>query len=161
MKDTCEYILCRGCGGILCSTRFTETCKLLLFEKCRFHTEDAKQTYSQRRLPPEIDPAPLIIMMTSERMLLLDGELDQNFCSVVWESMIDLIVHVEVLSPVSFAPELDNVVIWYLSSGLRFAKPTTSDAKKGTDSLQSKSFFVPRETGLSLLNILNEKINSI
>ena len=99
-------------------------------------------------------------MMTSERVLLLDGKLDQNFCSVVWESMVELIVHVEVVSPSTFAPDFDLVVIWYLSSGVRSAKSIANATKLGTDSLLSKSFLVPQDTGFAFMKILNGKINS-
>ena len=98
--------------------------------------------------------------MTSERLLLLNGKLDQNFCSVVWESMLELIVHVEVTSRSRLATEFDIVVIWYLSSGVRYTKSIPSDTKLGTDSLLSKSFFVPQGAGFSFMDILNGKIKN-
>ena len=58
------------------------------------------------------------------------------------------------------ATEFDIVVIWYLSSGVRYTKSIPSDTKLGTDSLLSKSFFVPQGAGFSFMDILNGKIKN-
>lgn len=129
-----------------------------------FHTEGAKQPKIKFNAATELDSATsLILMVTSERVLLLDGKLDGDFCSVVWEAMFLNIVHVEVIlaeDMMSFSSGrfFDQVIIWYLSDA-EFAAgnaedKTTKHAKAlaaGIDVLHTKSVFVPHQAGKQFL----------
>ena len=46
-----------------------------------YHAEGVRQLKSYFRSKDDIDLAPLILMITLERILLLTGKLDQHFCS--------------------------------------------------------------------------------
>jgi hypothetical protein len=120
-----------------------------------FHAEGARQRKHSSKLRTELDPLPLILMITSERVLLLTGKLDRNFCSVEWEAYFLNIVNVEFVP----ADELstftyDEIIIWHLSDP-KFSEGNEVDntnkfAKNlvaGIDVLHSKSIFVPRLLG--------------
>jgi hypothetical protein len=103
----------------------------------------------------------LILMITSERVLLLTGRLDRDFCSVEWESFFLNIVHVSVVP----ADELstftyDEVIIWHLcdpefSVGNQVQTDSTNvfatNTVSGIDVLHCKSIFVPRLVGKQVL----------
>jgi hypothetical protein len=127
-----------------------------------FHTEEAKQRKIKPRSRNDLDSAPLILMITSERVLFLNGKLDRNFCSVVWETMFLNIVHLELIPgdmSLDMSSTFDEVIIWYLL-GAAFATGNAEDRTvkyskalaSGVDVLGSKSVFVPRETGELLLS---------
>ena len=77
-------------------------------------------------------------MMTTERLLLLDGKLDQNFCSVLWESTLEHIVLLE-MTPSGFG--LEYLIIWYLTGG----------GDRGANVLHSKTICVPQDSGVLFL----------
>jgi hypothetical protein len=139
-----------------------------------FHTEGAKLKKIKPASPTamEMESAPLIVMMTSERVLLLNGKLDRNFCSVVWEAMFENIVHVEFLPMVRTSQPCDLVVIWYLSDAghsagngedrkARYANTLVGHLDTGVDVLHSKSIFVPSETGKQFLERMERVDRSI
>ena len=124
-----------------------------------FHAEGAREQRSNPKSRIDLDPSPLILMVTSERVLLLTGKLDHNFCSVEWEAYFMNIVHVVIVP----ADELstftyDEIIIWHLSdtefsegnevdSSTKYAKNLVS----GIDVLHKKSVFVPRLLGKQVL----------
>jgi hypothetical protein len=125
-----------------------------------FHTEGARQRQIKFKSPTDLDAAPLIVMITLERVLLLNGKLDRNFCSVVWEAMFLNIIHIEVIlaEEISSSTTFDQVIIWYLSD-TEFAAGNAEDKTTkyskalvaGIDVLHNKSVFVPHHTGEQLL----------
>jgi hypothetical protein len=134
-----------------------------------FHTEGTLQGKAKSMSPNDMDSAPLIVMITSERVLLLDGKLDRDFCSVKFEVLFENLVHAEMTRIESkSSSEFDLVTIWYLcDSGhaagnsedrmARYAKAITGSVDSGIDVLHCKSIFVPRTTG----RVLIEKIGNI
>jgi hypothetical protein len=124
-----------------------------------FHAEGAREQRINAKSRIDLDPSPLILMITSERVLLLTGRLDRNFCSVAWEAYFMNIVHVVIVP----ADELstftyDEIIIWHLSdpefsegnevdSTIAYAKNLVA----GIDVLHKKSIFVPRLLGKQVL----------
>jgi hypothetical protein len=124
-----------------------------------FHSEGVRTLKAKPKSSTDLDPAPLIAMITSERALLLNGKLDWDFCSVVWEATFANIVHLELVlgNDMSVTGAHDEVVIWYLSDTL-FAEGNSEDKAivharaivAGVDVLHSMSVFVPHGTGTQL-----------
>lgn len=124
-----------------------------------YHSESAQILKAKPRSSIDIDPSPLIVMITSERTLLLNGKLDWDFCSVVWEAPFTNIVHLELVvgNEMSVTGSHDEVVVWYLSD-TSFADSNSEDkatihAKAivaGVNVLHSISVFVPHGTGAQL-----------
>uniref|UniRef100_A0A7S4AAW7 Vacuolar protein sorting-associated protein 13 VPS13 adaptor binding domain-containing protein n=1 Tax=Pseudo-nitzschia australis TaxID=44445 RepID=A0A7S4AAW7_9STRA len=130
-----------------------------------YHAEGVRQLKSYFRSKDDIDPAPLILMITLERILLLTGKLDQHFCSVKWEAYFTNIIHIDLL-PTHVVIEgstfpYDEIILWYLSDPefsvgnknektQKYAKNLVS----GIDVLHSKSIFVPRLLGEPVLEKL-------
>jgi hypothetical protein len=125
-----------------------------------FHTEEARQLKTQAKNSADIDPSPCIFMITSERVLLLDGRLDQKFCSVIWESKFLDIIHLEMIASDQASSLYDEISIWYLvdssfgqgggayeDRNSKFAKNIVS----GINILNMKCILVPRHSGGQLL----------
>jgi hypothetical protein len=122
-----------------------------------FHAEGARQRRAYSKLRTDLDSEPLILMMTSERVLLLTGRLDRNFCSVVWESYFANTVNVTIVP----ADELstftyDEIVIWHLcdpdfSEGNETDDMIAKRVVSGIDVLHKKSIYVPRLVGKQVL----------
>ena len=126
-----------------------------------FHTEGARQKRSKSRSSTDLDATPLIVMMTSERIMLLNGKLDISFCSVIWESMFEDVVYIEVNTLENSMGTYDAINIWYLCNPghaagniddrkSRYAKAVVGDCG-GVDVLLRKQVFIPLETGKQLL----------
>lgn len=126
-----------------------------------FHSEGARMLKAKPKAATDLDPAPLIVMVTSERAMLLNGKLDWDFCSVVWEATFLNIVHLELIlaNDMSLTQSHDELVIWYLSDnkvslgGSNPEDASTVYAKAivaGIDVLHSTSVFVPHGTGTQL-----------
>mmetsp|Transcript_98380 Transcript_98380/g.147507 ORF Transcript_98380/g.147507 Transcript_98380/m.147507 type:complete len:155 (+) Transcript_98380:2-466(+) len=127
-----------------------------------FHTEEARQLKAQANHasnPADIDSAPCIFMITSERVLLLDGRLDQMFCSVIWESKFPDIIYLEMIASDQASSLYDEILIWYLAD-LTFGQGGTSEDRNarfvknivsGINILKMKCILVPRHTGGQLL----------
>jgi hypothetical protein len=126
-----------------------------------FHAEGARIRKPTSRRQTELDPTPFIVMITSERVLLLTGKLDGNFCSVVWETYFLNIVHVDVIPSDELSTfGFDEIVVWHLSDP-KFSKGNfyktrderyaTSLVTAGVDVLHSKSIYVPRLVGQQVL----------
>jgi SHR-binding domain of vacuolar-sorting associated protein 13 len=130
-----------------------------------FHAEGARERHLHSKLRTDLDPSPLILMITSERVMLLTGRLDRDFCSVEWESYFLNIVHVAMVP----ADELstftyDEIVIWHLcdpdfSQGNQIqadsANVFASNLISGIAVLHCKSIFVPRPVGKQILQKLH------
>ncbi|KAL3924426.1 MAG: hypothetical protein SGILL_001055 [Bacillariaceae sp.] len=124
------------------------------------HAEGARQHRPYSKLRTELDSDPFIFMITSERVLLLTGKLDRDFCSVAWESYFANIVNVTLVS----ADELstfayDEIVIWHLcdpdfseGNDIDDTNTVVKRVVSGIDVLHKKSIFVPRLLGKQLLS---------
>jgi len=124
-----------------------------------FHAEGARERRMNSRTRTDLDTSPLILMITSERALLLTGKLDHDFCSVIWEAYFMNIVHVVIVP----ADELstftyDEIVIWHLcdpefSEGNKVdsASIYAKNLVSGIDVLHKKSIYVPRNLGKQVL----------
>lgn len=131
-----------------------------------FHTENVHLRSAKGDSQADVSATPLIIMVTSERVLLLNGERKANFCQVIWEALFENMVHMEL-------DEVDGdffylAKFWYLidteqSKGNtddrlnRFAHAIVADADLGLDMLMCKSLFVPQD----LAKTLRLKITSV
>jgi len=98
---------------------------------------------------------PLILMMTSSRVLLLNGEQDANFCSVLWEAKFENIVLFELDD--SSNPRYDVIMFWYLiekneESTAGHSTMVTKAPDKCLDLLLCKTFLVPGSSGRALRN---------
>ena len=129
-----------------------------------YHAEGVRQSYSSYK--GDIDPAPLILMITMERILLVTGKLDENFCSVEWESYFANIIHIDLLpgNEESNSP-YDELVVWHLldpdfSEGNSLDKGTQNPKNLvlGIDVLHCESIFVPRLTGQQVLKKMESRI---
>ena len=122
---------------------------MYLSEGYILHTEEARQLKARAESSYDIDPDPLIFMMTSERVLLLNGKLDADFCTVEWETTFLNLTHVELLE-VEEENTLQQLIIWYLSDvaimDVDDEEPVTrysGACASGIDMLQSKCIYVP------------------
>jgi hypothetical protein len=134
---------------------------LHLAEGYVFHAEGARERRFHSTARRDLESSPLILMITYERVLLLTGRLDRDFCSVEWESFFLNIIHVSVVP----ADELstftyDEIIIWHLcdtkfSVGNHVqadnATVFATNALSGIDVLLCKSIFVPRLLGKQVL----------
>jgi hypothetical protein len=144
-----EYVEGENAGKALLSRVRTG---LHLGEGYFYHAEGVRQLKS--------DPAPLILMITVERILLLTGKLDRNFCSVEWEAYFTNIIHIDLLrgDEQSNFP-FDEVIVWHLldpefSEGHGVVDKANKNPKNlaaGIDVLHSKSIFVPCLIGEQVL----------
>ena len=122
-----------------------------------YHAEGARQRKSYFK--GDIDPVPLILMITVERILLLTGKLDENFCSVEWEAYFTNIIHIDLFpGDEKSNSSYDEVIVWHLldpefSEGNRVDKGNQNpkNLALGIDVLHSKSIFVPCLTGEQVL----------
>lgn len=124
-----------------------------------FHTENVHLRSNDGESRADVNATTLIIMVTSERVLLLNGERKAHFCHVIWEVLFDNMVNME----------LDDVEgaffclakFWYLidtehSKGntddrlSRFANVVVADADLGLGMLICKSLFVPQDLAKTL-----------
>ena len=154
-----EYVEGENAGKALLSRVRTGA---YLGEGYVYHVEGAHLRKTRARSRTEMDPSILIFMMTFERVLLLNGELNADFCDVIWEVSFEDLVHVEVerLDIESH----DLMLLWYLagvrSSTVgqedRYAAAMVSDSS-GLDTLLCKSIFISREFIEALLG----KIGSV
>lgn len=130
-----------------------------------YHAEGVRQPKSHFKAKNDIDPAPLILMITLERILLLTGKLDQHFCSVQWEAYFTNIIHID-LMPARMvkggsAFPFDEIIVWHLSDpefsvGNKIEKTHKymKNLVSGIDVLHSKSIFVPHLIGEQVLEKL-------
>lgn len=107
-----------------------------------------------------MDNNPLILMATHDRMMLLRGRLDDNFCNVSWEAPFNDIAHVECIG-VSDGPSHDIVTIWYLrelhgleESGEDSMARTAAVGSSGLGMLHPMNIFVPRAMARRLMENL-------
>jgi len=123
-----------------------------------FHLEGARIQKSARpKHETDMDPARFIVMLTFERILLLNGQLNERFCDVVWEADFSNIVFVESQSALEH-PFFVVVLIWFLEESQdpsyreeRPLRAMTADNCGGMEALRSKHIFVPEVLVTSLL----------
>ena len=131
-----------------------------------YHAENVHLRSSKGDSQADVNTTPLIIMVTSERVLLLNGERNANFCHVVWEALFDNMVNME-LEDVEGA-FFCLAKFWYLvdtehSKGnaderfSRFANAIVTDSDLGLGMLMCKSLFVPQD----LAKTLRHKVTSV
>lgn len=106
-----------------------------------------------------MDSSCLILMITLERVLLLDGDRKKNFCQVLWEGTFQNIVKVELLDCAIVG--FNKLKLWHLAdreqpvgSGdnrvIRFADSVTRDGDLGLDTLNCRSIYVPHDNAVQL-----------
>jgi hypothetical protein len=124
-----------------------------------FHCEGVHLQTAKTQSQVDFDAPSLICMVTSERVFLLNGDRQANFCAVVWESVFLNLVDLEIIE--FEAASLNLVKLWYLVDTAhakgngdtrltRYAKAMVRDADWGLDILLCKSIFVPTECSMIL-----------
>jgi hypothetical protein len=124
-----------------------------------FHCESVHLQTAKAQSQVDLGSPSLICMVTSERVFLLNGDRQANFCAVVWESIFLNLVELEIIESNNASFQL--VKLWYLvdtahASGngdtrlTRYAKAMVRDADWGLDVLLCKSIFVPTECSMIL-----------
>jgi hypothetical protein len=111
----------------------------------------------------EWESTQLIFMMTFERILLLNGQLNAKFCDVVWETSFRDLVHVE-MSDESKDESFGLILLWFLANrghltrnrDDRHANAITGDST-GLDTLHCKHIYVPK----AIATVLLSKIASV
>jgi hypothetical protein len=111
----------------------------------------------------EWESTQLIFMMTFERILLLNGQLNAKFCDVVWETSFEDLVHVE-MSNESKDQNFGLILLWFLANrghrtrnrDDRHANAITGDST-GLDTLHCKHIYVPK----AIATVLLSKIASV
>ena len=111
---------------------------------------------------PQMDSNTLILMATHDRLMLLRGQLDDNFCNVSWEATFNDIAHVE-CNRVSDVPGHDIFTIWYLrehhghDDSDDAVTRTVAAGSSGLRMLHPMNIFVPRAMARRLLEILEQE----
>lgn len=119
-----------------------------------YHAEGVWQRKEGHISKKDLDSTPLILMVTLERLLLLTGKLDENFCSVEWEAYLANIINIEIFSAKhdeSFP--FDEIILWHLSDP-DFS--VENKAMSGIDVLQCKSIYVPHVVGIQVLQKMKQ-----
>jgi len=128
---------------------------LHLGEGYLYHVEGVRQLKPYFKSKNDLNLAPLFLMITLERVLLLTGKLNENFCSVEWEAYFTNVIHIDILpSKEASTFPFDEIIVWYLldpefSEGNKVDKVNAyaKNISPGIDLLHSKSIFVPRLFG--------------
>lgn len=130
-----------------------------------YHIEGTHLRKESRRkpMPDESDSTVLIFMMTFERILLLNGQLNAKFCEVVWEASFENLIHVET-SDETKDESYGLVLLWFLAyTGIpirnrdeRHANAILGDAS-GLNTLDCKYIYVPK----AIIKVLLFKIASV
>jgi len=131
-----------------------------------YHVEGVRLRKAWARSRTEMNPSNLIFMVTFERILLLNGELNADFCSVVWEVSFEDLVHVE--KERLHLQSHDLILLWYLagagSSTLGqedcYVSAVSSDCS-GLDTLLCKPIFVPEDLVEALLGKIGSVNNNL
>jgi hypothetical protein len=117
-----------------------------------FHVEDAHAADMNNKSQTKVKPLPLICMLTSERLLLLNGDRDVSFCAVVWELVFENLVNVEIEEYGD--PSCDLVKLWYLADTrsavgnmddrlAKYANAMVGDSELGLEILLCKYIILP------------------
>jgi hypothetical protein len=125
-----------------------------------FHVENVHIRSKAESSPKASHSPSSIVMVTTERILVLNGDRKTNFCQVLWEASFENVVSLAV-DEVEH-DFYDLVKIWYLldteqSSGNaddslhRVASAMVGDADLGLDILACKSLFLPQDVASTLL----------
>jgi len=128
---------------------------LHLGEGYLYHVEGVRQLKPYFKSRNDLNLAPLFLMITLERVLLLTGKLDENFCSVEWEAYFTNVIYIDLLPPKEASTFLyDEIIVWHLldpefSEGNKVDKVNAyaKNISPGIGLLHSKSIFVPRLFG--------------
>ena len=106
-----------------------------------------------------MDGKTLILMATHERLMLLQGQLDDNFCNVSWEVTFSDVSHVE-CARVSDESSHDLITVWYLrelhgnDDSEDTVTRTVAMGSSGLGLLHPMNIFVPRTMARLLLGKL-------
>jgi len=112
------------------------------------HIEGVHCTKLRPKFETDMDPCEFILMITFERLILLNGQYNGFFCDVIWEASFVELVYVE-SKDVADVPSHTLVLLWFLKNNClhsreeRQANALTSDAT-GIDSLSHKEMFVSK-----------------
>lgn len=125
------------------------------------HIEDVHIVKSWPKHQTDIDPSKHILMLTYERILLLNGQLNAFFCDVVWEALFADLVHIE-FREVADVPSCALIFLWFMqddgssSQEDRQARTLVYDAG-GLGALVPKELFVSKAS----LPLLLDRVKSI
>ena len=155
-----EYIDGENAGKAILSRIRTG---LHLGEGYVYHVEEAHLKTSKAASQADLASASLIIMVTSARILLLSGDRDETFCTVLWETCFESLISVEVDEFEN--AYFDELKLWHLVDAehatgnvddrlTQYKGIYGGNGDFGLDILICKSVFVPQR----LSKTLQEKI---
>ena len=127
-----------------------------LIEGYSFHVEEVFESRSIGNTLT-MDSKTLILMATNERLMLLQGQLDDNFCNVAWEVPYDDIANIECAR---LLDGYDHLTVWYLrefrdySDSDDAAMRTVVLGSSGLAMLHPMGVFIPRPRTRQLLENL-------
>lgn len=129
-----------------------------------YHVEGAHLPKVRPPLDTDMDHSPLILMLTYDRILLLHGKLDSEFCGIIWEASFADLVYAENLHK-PFENTHYQVFLWHLdqhprSQDERYAQSIVSDTE-GLATLHCKRIFVPAagvNTLLAKIRVVNSAV---
>jgi len=104
---------------------------------------------SRSNYQAQMSPSNYIVMLTFERILLLNGQLNEFFCDVVWEAQSTELVYIE-SKEVSGVPAYILVLLWFLQHDGRGTSREERKARilvgdtSGLGALVCRQFFVPK-----------------
>jgi hypothetical protein len=118
-----------------------------------YHVEDAHRQGLSKNT--EMGHATMILMLTFDRIVLLNGELDSNFCQVVWEVLFSDLVHLQLVMVAipangndidSTSSRYQAICLWYLANKPRQSPKLDEQlqAFAGLDAMECHLVFVPR-----------------
>ena len=113
----------------------------------------------------QMDGKPLILMTTHSRLMLLRGQLDDNFCNVAWEVTFDDIAHVECTRLDDGPSSYDLFTLWYLRElhGQDDSEDTIARTavvgSSGLGLLHPMNLFVPRASSRLLIENLSKALS--
>ena len=131
-----------------------------------YHAEKIRLPTSKAASQADLESTSLIVMVTSARILLLSGDRDANFCSVVWETTFESLISTEIDEYEN--AYFDMVKLWHLmdtehaagnidESLNAYSALASGNADFGLDILLCKSMFVPQNAA----RVLKAKITKV
>jgi hypothetical protein len=110
-----------------------------------YHVEEVHHLDERRKTKIDMDPSPMIFMLTWDRVLLLNGVLDKSFCDVVWEASFADLVYLEFGTTMN--TNYSRVNIWFLTENVGKIEEHHSKSllaeSRGLANLHCKVIFVP------------------
>jgi hypothetical protein len=122
------------------------------------HVEGARQARPHAKSRADLDPTPFILMVTSERILLLNGKLDSDFCSVVWEVFFLNTAYVELIPASELSTfSYDEIILWHMCDPVFAHDRSFDDGRNaghnaGLEVMRPSRIFIPRQTGRQVMS---------